>query len=218
MDSLSGREPERARERDGSQAASQPACLPARQHRRGRQIPDPATPHPHPLTTTTTSTAIHRHASRTYAPTHTHVPPSTPTRYPLHPPTATSTPTHNTSPHALAAPQSSSTSAAAARSLARPSACLAATAITPPTPCIACRRRASQSPVTCETPALASSLRLSHNLALENGVKSMHAPPSAARRSHWHSAACDRATLAPNKPSRLLTVIHRSSSGNTSSW
>jgi hypothetical protein len=72
--------------------------------------------------------------------------------------------------------------------------------------------------VTCETPALASSLRLSHNLALQNGVKSMHAPPSAARRSHWHSTACDRATLAPNKPRHPLTVIHRSSSGNTSSW
>jgi hypothetical protein len=73
--------------------------------------------------------------------------------------------------------------------------------------------------VTCEPPALASSsLRPSHNLAFRNGVKSMHAPPSAARRSHWHSAPCDRATLAPNKPRHSLTVIHRSSSGNISSW
>lgn len=64
---------------------------------------------------------------------------------------------------------------------------------------------ASQSLVICDLPALASSSRLLHILVLRNGVKSMHAPPPAACRSHWHSAPCDRATLAP-KPRYPLTV------------
>lgn len=212
VDSLSGRES--LSERDGSQAASLPALpCPASiaaaryltlqhhthtlsllllllQHIATHRANTPSPPSHHPRRRDTHSTLRQQHQ---------------------HPPTTTRpTPSPRPNPPPRPPPP--------ARSLARPPVCLAATAITPPTPCIARRRRASQSPVTCETPALASSLRLSHNLALQNGVKSMHAPPSAARRSHWHSAACDRATLAPNKPRHPLTVILRSSSGNTSSW
>lgn len=172
-------------------------------------VPCNTTPH-HTLSLTTTTIATHRASVHTY--THTrplsHTLPSTPTRYTLHPPPTTpaSTTTRPTpSPRPNPPPRP-------------PPVCLAATAINSSTPCIARRRRASQSPVTCEPPALASSLRPSHNLAFRNGVKSMHAPPSAARRSHWHSAPCDCATLAPNKPRHPLTVIHRSSSGNISSW
>lgn len=197
MDSLSEPEPEpeRARERDRKQAVRLPASPPdTLQHHTTLSYYSPLQP-----------IATHRARLHTYT-TLTHTPPSTPTRYTL-PPSANNTGIHNNTPHAHPPPRP-------------PPACLALLRlqITPLAPCIARRRRALQSPVTCELPALASSLRPSHNLALRNGVKSMHAPPSAACRSHWHSAACDRATLAPNKPRHPLTVIHRSSSGNTSSW
>jgi len=193
VDSLS----ESLSERERSQAAALPASPP----------PDTLQHHAHPLTTL--PLLLHRiatHRARVHAYTPTLTPLSTPTRYTLRPPPTT--------------PASTTTRPTPILLHVRQPACLAATAITPPIPCIARehRRRASQSPVTCESPAHASSLRPSHNLALQNGVKSMHAPPFAARRSHWHSAACDCATLAPNKPRHPLTVIHRSSSGNTSSW
>lgn len=179
----------RVSERERSQAASPP---PVRY-----SVPCNTTHHTLSLTTTT---AIATHRASVHIYTHTRLLsqtlPSTSTRYTPHPlpptsPASTTTrPTPSPRPNPPPRP---------------PPVCLAATAINYSIPCIACLRRASQSPVTCDPPALASSLRLSHNLAFRNGVKSMHAPPSAARRSHWHSAACDRATLASNKPRHSLT-------------